>query len=102
METAESHSHAPRIQPRFSIQTPVTVSGVDADGHFFSESAEVVNGSAEGLAFMLDRDLQPFTVLVISMPRDGRPFEIESQVRHVTPSDRGRVVGVQFRKTTLI
>ncbi|MEW5979594.1 MAG: PilZ domain-containing protein [Acidobacteriota bacterium] len=104
MHAKEARQRIPRGrgQPRISIHTSVTVSGIDSTGHYFSLRAEVVNGSAEGLAVLLNRELHPFTPLVISIPRDGSTFQIESEVRHVSPSDRGTVVGVQFRKTTLI
>ncbi|MEW5975055.1 MAG: PilZ domain-containing protein [Acidobacteriota bacterium] len=98
----EVPERALRSQPRVSIRSPITVSGIDATGHYFSTSAEVINGSADGLGLLLDRELHPFTSLVLSIPREGRVFQIESEVRHVTSCDRGKVIGVHFRKTALI
>ncbi|MEW5979011.1 MAG: PilZ domain-containing protein [Acidobacteriota bacterium] len=93
----------PRRQPRFQITTDITVSGIDKEGHYFSTSGQVLNGSTEGMGILLDRELFPFTSLVISVPRDHRTFQIQSEVRHVTPSGKGQnLVGVRFRKTTLI
>lgn len=93
----------PRKQPRVEIRMPITVSGIDKDGCYFSTSAETVNGSTEGMGLLLDRELHPYATLVISIPRAQRVLQIQTEVRHVTPFDNSRkLVGVRFRKTAVV
>jgi hypothetical protein len=82
---------------------PITVSGIDKDGNYFSTSAETVNGSAEGMGLLLDRDLYPSKALVISIPRDQRVLQIQTEVRHITPFDSSKkLIGVRFRKAAVL
>ncbi|MCI0541672.1 MAG: hypothetical protein L0Z50_41265 [Verrucomicrobiales bacterium] len=82
---------------------PITVSGIDQDGCYFSTSAETVNGSIEGMGLLLDRELYPYTTLVISIPRDQRVLQIQTEVRHITPFDSTKkLVGVKFRKAAVV
>ena len=93
----------PRRQARFEIKMPITVSGIDKDGCYFSASAETVNGSAGGMGLLLDRELYPFTTLVLSIPRDQRVLQIQTEVRHITPYNGSkRLVGVKFRKAAIV
>jgi hypothetical protein len=93
----------PRRQPRFEVKMPITVSGIDKDGCYFSASAETVNGSTGGMGLLLDRDLYPFTTLVLSIPRDQRVLQIQTEVRHITPYNGSkRLVGVKFRKAAIV
>lgn len=92
-----------RRQPRFEVKMPITVSGIDKDGCYFSASAETVNGSTGGMGLLLDRELYPFTTLVLSIPRDQRILQIQSEVRHITPHNgTTRLVGVKFRKAAIV
>ena len=82
---------------------PITVSGIDKDGNYFSTSTETVNGSTEGMGLLLDRPLYPHTTLVISIPRDQRVLQIQTEVRHVSPFDGSKkLVGVRFRKLAVV
>ena len=93
----------PRRQPRFEVKMPITVSGIDRDGCYFSASAETVNGSTEGMCLLLERELYPFTTLVLSIPRDHRTLQIQTEIRHITPHDgTKRLVGVKFRKAAIV
>ena len=79
------------------------VSGMGKDGHYFSRSAETLNGSTEGMGLLLDQGLYPLTSLVISIPREEQVLQIQSEVRHVTPFDKQRnLVGVKFRKMAFV
>jgi PilZ domain len=93
----------PRRQPRFEVKMPITVSGIDKDGCYFSASAETVNGSTGGMGLLMDRELYPFTTLVLSIPRDQQVLQIQTEVRHVTPYNGSkRLVGVKFRKAAIV
>jgi PilZ domain len=93
----------PRREPRFDIKMPITVSGVDSDGCYFSASAETVNGSTGGMGLLVDRQLYPFTTLVLSIPRERRTLQIQSEVRHITPCGGSKqLVGVKFRKAAIV
>ena len=93
----------PYRQPRFEVKMPITVSGIDKDGCYFTASAETVNGSTGGMGLLLDRELYPFTTLVLSIPRDQRVLQIQSEVRHITPYDGNKkLVGVKFRKAAIV
>lgn len=84
---------------------PITISGIDKDGHYFRASAETVNGSTQGMGLLLDRELHlhPYTALVLSIPRDQRVLQIQTEVRHVTPlSSKKKLVGVRFRKVAVV
>lgn len=90
-------------QPRFEVKMPITVSGIDKDGCYFSAAAETLNGSVGGMGLLLDRELYPFTTLVLSIPRDHRTLQIQTEVRHITPHNGGkRLVGVKFRKAAIV
>ena len=92
-----------RREPRFAVRMPVTVSGMGKDGHYFTSSAETLNGSTEGMGILLDQGLYPSTSLVISIRRQQQVLQIQSEVRHVTPSDSHRyLVGVIFRTILLV
>jgi hypothetical protein len=98
----ESHT-IPRRQPRFEVKMPITISGIDKDGCYFSASAETVNGSTGGMGLLVDRELYPFTTLVLSIPRDQRTLQIQTEVRHITPYNGSkRLVGVKFRKAAIV
>ena len=93
----------PRREPRFEVRMPITISGIDRDGCYFSTPAETVNGSTGGMGLLVDRELYPFTTLVLSIPRDQRTLQIQSEVRHITPRSGGkRLVGVRFRKAAIV
>lgn len=93
----------PRREPRFEVRMPITVSGIDKDGSYFSASAQTVNGSTGGMGLLVDRELYPFTTLVLLIPRDQRTLQIQSEVRHITPCNDGRrLVGVRFRKAAIV
>lgn len=88
---------------RFELRTPIMVSGIDKDGHYFDSPAEAVNRSTEGMGLLVDRELFPFATLVISIPQDQRILQIQSDVRHITPSETSKnLVGVRIRKSTLV
>lgn len=93
----------PRRQARFEVKMSITVSGIDKDGCYFSAPAETVNGSTGGMGLLLDRELYPFTTLVLLIPRDQKVLQIQTEVRHITPCDHGkRLVGVKFRKAAIV
>jgi hypothetical protein len=92
-----------RREPRFTVRMPVTVSGMGKDGHYFTRSAETLNGSTEGMGILLDLRLYPSTSLVISIRRQQQVLRIQSEVRHVTPFDNRRnLVGVRFQEMVFI
>ena len=92
-----------RREPRFEVRMPVTVSGMSKDGHYFSRSAETLNGSTEGMGILLDQGLYPSTPLVISIPRQQQVLQIQSEVRHVTPFDSQRnLIGVKFQEMAFV
>ena len=92
-----------RREPRFEVRMPITVSGMGKDGHYFSRSAETLNGSTEGMGILLDQGLYPSTSLVISIRRQQQVLRIQSEVRHVTPFDNRRnLVGVRFQEMVFI
>jgi len=96
-------SASPRRQPRFEVKMPITVCGIDKDGCYFSAAAETVNGSTEGMGLLLDRELYPFTTLVLSIPRHQQTLQIQTEVRHITPyNGERRLVGVKFRKAAIV
>ncbi len=98
-------SNTSRRKRRFQVKMPITVSGIDQDGCYFRTSAETVNGSTEGMGFLLDRNrkLHPYTALVIFIPRDERVLQIQTEVRHITPFDDSKeLVGVRFRKAAVV
>lgn len=93
----------PRKQARFEVRMPIRISGIDRDGHYFNAPAETLNGSSEGLGLLLDRELYPFTFLVISIPRDQQVLQIQTEVRHITTfDDKKKLVGVRFRKIVVV
>ena len=93
----------PRRQPRFEVKMPITVSGIDKDGCYFSASAEIVKRSTGGMGLLLDRELYPFTTLVLSIPRGQRILQIQTEVRRITPyNDNQRLVGVKFCKAAIV
>jgi hypothetical protein len=55
------------------------------------------------MGLLLDRELYPFTTLVLSIPRDQRVLQIQTEVRHITPYNGSkRLVGVKFRKAAIV
>ena len=64
-----------RREPRFTVRMPVTVSGMGKDGHYFTRSAETLNGSTEGMGILLDQGLYPSTSLVISIRRQQQVLQ---------------------------
>ena len=100
---AVDYDTVPRRQPRFEVKMPITISGIDKDGCYFSAPAETLNGSTGGMALVVDRELYPFTTLVLSIPRAQQVLQIQTEVRHVTPySGSKRLVGVKFRKAAIV
>ena len=92
-----------RREPRFEVRMPVTVSGMGKDGHYFSRSAETLNGSTEGMGILLEQGVYPSTPLVISILREQQVLQIQSEVRHVTPFDNHRnLVGVRFQEMAFV
>ena len=92
-----------RREPRFTVRMPVTVSGMGKDGHYFTRSAETLNGSTEGMGILLEQGLYPSTPLVISILREQQVLQIQSEVRHVTPFDNHRnLVGVRFQEMAFV
>lgn len=99
----DTRNTTPRKKPRFEVRMPITVSGIDSDGHYFRTSAETVNYSTEGMGFFLDRDLYPHTVLVISIPREKLVLQLQTEVRHITSLDISKkLIGVRFRKAEVV
>ena len=100
---AVEYDTIPCRQPRFEVKMPITVSGIDKDGCYFSATAETVNGSIGGMGLLMERELYPFTTLVLSIPRDRQTLQIQTEVRHVTPYNASkRLVGVKFRKAAIV
>jgi hypothetical protein len=92
-----------RRYQRFEVRTPIMVSGIDKDGHYFNTIAESVNRSIEGMGLLLDRELSPFQTLVISIPQAERILQIQTEVRHITPSENSKnLVGVKLHKSALV
>ena len=92
-----------RREPRFEVRMPVTVSGMGKDGHYFSRSAETLNGSTEGMGILLEQGLYPSTPLVISIPRERQVLQIQPEVRHVTRFDNQRtLIGVRFQEIAFV
>ena len=92
-----------RREPRFEVRMPITVSGMGKDGHYFSRSAETLNGCTEGMGILLEQGLYPSTPLVISILREQQVLQIQSEVRHVTPFDNHRnLVGVRFQEMAFV
>jgi PilZ domain len=98
-----SDNTIPRKQPRFEVRMPITVSGIDKDGNYFSTSAETVNGSTDGMGLLLDRELYPYTALVILIPRGQCVLQLQTEVRHITPFDSSKkLIGVKFQKAAVV
>jgi hypothetical protein len=98
-----SDNTIPRKQPRFEVRMPIKVSGIDKGGNYFSISAETVNGSTDGMGILLDRELDPYTALVILIPRGQCVLQLQTEVRHITPFDSSkRLIGVKFRKAVVV
>ena len=86
-----------RKHERFKLTMPVVVSGIDKAGSYFQSPAETVDGSVEGLGLLLDRELYPFTSILIEIPQENPIVKIQTEVRHITPWDDSRtLVGVRY------
>ena len=103
MLALNSHNTTPRKNQRFEVRVPITVSGIDRDGHYFNTSAETINGSTEGMGLLLDRELYPNTLLVVSLPREKGVLQLQTEVRYVTSFNSSqKLIGVRIRKKAYV
>lgn len=87
-----------RRYQRFRVTIPVQVDGVDKAGHSFHLAAETVNGCIDGLGLLLNTEPNPSAPLLVSIADKEHPFQIQTEIRHVTILDTDKnLVGVRFR-----
>ncbi len=86
-----------RRHKRLPIRIPIIVKGLDKNNKPFTEATETLNGSVSGIGFVLRNAPENSSDLVVSIFHNLNLFQIRTHVRHVTPLNDEKLIGVQFR-----